>query len=219
MRAPRLASLGVALCAIALHTSAQPTESTPALSAASLYNAGNAYARAGKPGLAVLNFERARMLAPADADIAANLATVRRSAHLSASSPSRMERLLLLASPDFFAWLGVLGVLVAGAGSVALVGARRWRGVAVAAVVVGGSGAAICVANLILWWPTLHAAVIITPDTPVRVAPAPMGDSLFALHEAEVVGIDAEHEGFLLVRTSSGRSGWVAVANLARIVP
>jgi hypothetical protein len=46
-----------------------------------------------------------------------------------------------------------------------------------------------------------------------------MGDSLFALHEAEVVGIDAEHEGFLLVRTSSGRSGWVAVANLARIVP
>jgi len=218
MRASRLATLCLALWALAWHAPARADESTPPLSAASLYNAGNAYARAGHPGLAVLNYERARLLTPDDADLAANLATVRSSAHLSAPAPSGVAHLLLVASPDFFAWIGVLGVLFAGAGSVAVV-ARRWRRTAAAAIVVGGLGVAVCVANVILWWPTLHAAVIITPDAPVRVAPAPMGDSLFALHEADVVGIEAEHEGFFLVRTSSARTGWVAAANLARIVP
>ena len=33
----------------------------------------NSYARAGKPGLAVLNYERAALLAPDDPDINANL--------------------------------------------------------------------------------------------------------------------------------------------------
>jgi len=34
-------------------------------SAAGLYNLANSYARAGQPGMAVLNYERARLLAPA----------------------------------------------------------------------------------------------------------------------------------------------------------
>ncbi len=56
----------------------------PGYSAAALYNQGNAYARAGKPGLAVLNYERAALLAPDDPDIAANLQYVQRAAHIAA---------------------------------------------------------------------------------------------------------------------------------------
>ena len=87
MRASRLATLGLALGAIAWQAPAQAADSTPPLSAASLYNVGNAYARAGKPGLAVLNYERARLLTPDDPDLAANLATVRRSAHVATTTP------------------------------------------------------------------------------------------------------------------------------------
>jgi hypothetical protein len=218
-RASRLASLSLALFAIALHVPAPAADATPTLSAASLYNEGNAYARAGKPGLAVLNYERARLLAPGDADLAANLAMVRRSAHVATATPSGVAQLLLLASPNFFACLGVVGVLVAGFGLLgAMRGARRRRA-AVVLLVVGCTAVVITLADVLVWWPTLHAGVIITPDAPVRVAPAPMGDSLFALREAELVRIEAEHEGFLLVRTSSARTGWVAAANLARIVP
>src|ERR1700688_1343375 len=46
-------------------------------SAPALYNLANSFARAGKPGLAVLNYERARLLDPKDLDIEANLRHVR----------------------------------------------------------------------------------------------------------------------------------------------
>src|SRR6202161_2860169 len=54
--------------------------SPPRYSADGLYNLANSYARAGKPGLAVLNYERAALLAPDDPDINANLAYVRTAA-------------------------------------------------------------------------------------------------------------------------------------------
>ena len=38
------------------------SESTTGYSAAGLYNLGNSYARAGKPGMAILNYERASLL-------------------------------------------------------------------------------------------------------------------------------------------------------------
>src|ERR1700680_589979 len=55
-------------------------------SASPLYTSANAYARAGKPGLAVLNYERASLLAPDDPDVAANLRFVRESAHVAVES-------------------------------------------------------------------------------------------------------------------------------------
>ena len=58
----------------------------PRYSADGLYNLANSYARAGKPGLAVLNYERAALLAPYDPDIAANLEYVRTSAHVDRKS-------------------------------------------------------------------------------------------------------------------------------------
>jgi hypothetical protein len=46
-----------------------------------------------------------------------------------------------------------------------------------------------------------------------------MGDPLFILKEAETVKMGAEHEGFALVQTRAGRTGWAARASLAPIVP
>ena len=50
-----------------------PAPAQAGYSAATLYNYANAFARAGKPGFAVLNYERARLLDPSDPDIDANL--------------------------------------------------------------------------------------------------------------------------------------------------
>src|SRR3982074_279247 len=49
----------------------QSVPAQPGYSAPALYNLANAYARAGKPGLAVLNYERAKLLDPSDPDVAA----------------------------------------------------------------------------------------------------------------------------------------------------
>ncbi|MCI5132521.1 MAG: hypothetical protein D3904_13660, partial [Candidatus Electrothrix sp. EH2] len=52
------------------------------VSAPLLYNLANTYAAAGQVGPAILNYERARHLAPGDADIQGNLAQIRKDAGL-----------------------------------------------------------------------------------------------------------------------------------------
>jgi hypothetical protein len=187
-------------------------------SAAALYNSGNAYARAGKPGLAVLNYERASLLAPDDPDIDANLRFVRESSHVAAEPRRWSDPLVRVARPAVVAWLGVAGVILIGAGLVArfLAARRRTRR---AAMIAGAALVAFTVGNGLVLWPKLHEAVILDAATPARASPVPMGDPLFTLPEAETVRITAEHEDFVLVRTGAGRSGWVSRANLAAVVP
>jgi hypothetical protein len=188
-------------------------------SAAGLYNLANSYARAGKPGMAVLNYERARLLAPNDPDIDANLRYVRESSRLPSESRNWFDRTFRLASPALLAWIGVNGLLIAGGSLLAGRFYFRYRWLRLATTIAGIAMAALTVGNGILVWPKLHEAVVITATTPVRVSPVPMGDPLFVLPEAETVRMTAEHEGFVLVQTRAGRTGWVSRSNLAPVVP
>src|ERR1700719_4791679 len=77
-------------------------------SATALYNLGNAYMRQGKPGMAVLNYERANLLSPNDPDIDANLSYVRAASHMPAPPRSPFERLTRIVNPLPMFWLGVL---------------------------------------------------------------------------------------------------------------
>lgn len=187
--------------------------------AVGLYNLANSYARAGKPGMAVLNYERARLLAANDPDIEANLQFVRSSAHLPAETRSTFDRVARTASPFLAAWIGITGLIILGACVLAgRSSARHWR-LRLAGILLGLCLVSLTVCNGIALWPKLHAGVVIVAATPVRVSPVPMGDSLFTLAEGETVKLAAEHEGFTLIRTRSGRSGWVSKANVAPIVP
>ena len=206
-----LAVLGVCLAG----TTAPPAS----YSATALYNLGNSYARAGKTSLAVLNYQRARLLAPSDADIAANLRFVRESAKLPADAPTWFERAFEFTSPTILYWSGISGILLAGccllAGRLA-VGVRSLRRLGIG---VGVALAGVTVCNAMALWPLRHAGVILTAATPVRVSPVPMGDPLFTLPEAETVQMTDAHEGFVLIQTRAGKTGWVAAANLAPVVP
>jgi hypothetical protein len=191
----------------------------PDHSAAAFYNAANGYARAGKTGLAVLYFERAQVLAPSDADIAANLRLVREAAHLPDAAPSVFERAVTFAAPAAFAWLGVGGMIGIGAG--VLLGRRRPGGVwqSTLLLTAGALCISLTVANGVALWPRLHGAVVITPDASVRATPAPMSDELFRISEGDTVRVEAEHEDFLFVRTAQAREGWVARAALGLVMP
>jgi hypothetical protein len=188
-------------------------------SAAALYNLGNAYARAGKPSLAVLNYQRARLLAPFDADLEANLRFVRESAKLPADPPTWFERTFEFASPTALYWSGSFGVLLAGACLLAGRLTPRARGLRRLGIAVGVALAGVTVGNAMALRPLLHAGVILTAATPVRVTPVPMGDPLFTLPEADTVQMTDAHEGFVLIETRAGKTGWVAAANLAPVVP
>ena len=188
-------------------------------SAAQLYNWANAYARSGKPGLAVLNYERARLLAPDDPDIEANLRRVRETSGLPPVNRSAIERMAARLSPRSLAWVGVLGLLMTGFSLLARVGQKPKRRKLAALAVAGALLVAVSAADAVALWPIIHQAVVITPSTPVRVSPVTTEEPLFVLPEASIVTPRAQHEGFVLVRTTGGRSGWVPLANLARIVP
>ena len=208
-------ALSLALLAAPVH--AQPAQA--GYSAAGLYNLANAYARQGKPGMAVLNYERASLLSPNDPDIDANLNYVRASSHLPAPSRSAFERMVRVASPFVLSWIGVMGLVIVGVSALAAQLASRHRWVHRLGMLLGICMLSLTVANGIALWPMLHEGVVISGAAAVRVSPVPMGDSLFVLPEAETVKIAAEHEGFLLIQTGAGRTGWVSRPNIASVVP
>jgi hypothetical protein len=191
----------------------------PRFSADALYNLGNSYARAGRTGLAVLNYERASLLAPNDPDIDANLESVRAASHLPSTPKGTLARLLTIPSAGLVSWLALFGGIVAGA---ALLAARVWipyrwvgRGVAVLGIAPMG----LAVGHAMALWPTLHAAVVVTNAAPARVTPVPMGDPLFTLPEGETVTLTAQHEQFLLIQTRTGKTGWVSGTEVVPVVP
>jgi hypothetical protein len=210
---------GISLIAFAMVGSAShAATATAGYSAPALYNLANAYARAGNPGLAVLNYERAKLLAPNDPDIDANLRQVRQASGLPPESRGRFERMTGFASPQLLAWAGVLGLAVAGGGALARLRYKTHRRKFLAVTVLGVSLVGLSVADGIALWPVMHEAVI-THAAPVRVSPVPIEEPLFVLPEAAIVRISAEHDGFVLIRADSGRTGWVPGADLVSIVP
>src|SRR5215469_11427931 len=210
---------GLALCGG--QTLSQPSQ--PPLqarySADGLYNLANSYARAGKPGLAVLYYERAALLAPDDRDIKANLENVRAAAHVPTEPRKRFTRIAGAASPALAAWLGVVGIALVGAGLLARRITPRFRRALTCSILLGIALIALTVSNAMLLWPRMHEAVVLIDQTPARVSPVPMGDAGFVLPEAATVTVTAEHEDFLLIRTRDGLTGWVARANLGVVVP
>jgi hypothetical protein len=192
---------------------------TPPYSPDALYNLANSYARAGKPGLAVLNYKRAALLAPNDPDISANLDYVRTTSNVPSEPQTRFTRIAQLVSPAQAAWLGVLGIALSGAGLLVNKVTRRYRGLRTTSILIGIGLISLTACNAALLWPRMCEAVIMINETPARVSPVPMGDTAFQLREAETVTISAQHEDFILIRTRSGRTGWVARAYLAPVLP
>lgn len=215
----RWRGMGLVICLLLAAADVRAAPPPSVYSSAALYNLANSYARAGKPGMAVLNYQRASLLAPNDPNIEANLSHVRAAAHLPVDSPAGFERFARIAGPYPIFWIGILGLVVVGASLIAAQLSMRNRGLRIAAMLLGLCMLALPVCNAIALWPVLHEAVVIAAATPARVSPVPMAESLFALPEGETVRITAQHEGFTLIETRTGRTGWVADANLAPIVP
>jgi hypothetical protein len=203
------------LSSVRAHSESEPV----GYSAAGLYNLGNSYARAGKPGMAILNYERASLLAPGDPDIQANLRFVRASAHLPAETPDTLDRVAKIASPLWMSWLGLLGLVMLGASVIIAQLSSRHRLARGAAALLGATMVGLTLCSGLALGSRLHEGVVIAAATPVRVSPVPMGDPLFSLPEGEKVKITAEHEGFALIETRAGRAGWISNSNLAPIVP
>lgn len=187
-------------------------------SAPALYDLGNFYARAGRPAMAVLNYERARILAPTDPDIQKNLSHVRESVGLPALHTGWLSQHDRLANPNLLYWIGVFGLTIAGAALLLLRARSKHRALLTGGAVVGGLMMALSLGDAIATASTLHEYVVMAA-TPAHTSPISAVEPLFTLPLADVVNVRDEHQDFALIRDTQGREGWVAVKDLASVIP
>jgi tetratricopeptide (TPR) repeat protein len=178
-------------------------------SAPVLFNLGNAFYRAGRFGAAILNYERALVLAPQDPNVAANLRLAREQAGVTAPLPNAIEQAARALSPNTIAWMGSAAL----AAFCLALGLRRFRPqFSPAKVIVGiAAGVLLTVAAMFaLRWREFNQAIVTVAQAPARIAPASTAAETFALKAGEPVTAGKTYGQFILVRTPDGRSGWVS---------
>jgi tetratricopeptide (TPR) repeat protein len=185
-------------------------------SAPLLFNLGNAWLRLGKPGPAILAYERALVLEPRSAPIEANLAAAQQRAGLTPEVLGSWQAAARYFSFDTYVWaaLGAVWVLCAALVMLCLQRAARRIGrvlilVAVLTLCASADAAVLC-------WPDLSRAVVQTPVT-LQLAPAASAAVSGALREGEVVWLQDRYGGFDFVRTTDGHTGWISDQSVAAV--
>ena len=188
-------------------------------SAELLFNLGNAYFRDGQVGAAILNYERAQLLAPNDPDIVANLNFARRQAGLFVERSSWIQEAARFFSMNGWAVLGT-GALVLLCGFIAAAQFYPRHRLYVR-LFTGVAALALCAAlvGIALQLETLDRAVVTSQEAVARISPFEAAKSAFVLSAGEVVEIEKEHAGFLLVENRDQRSGWVSKEQIQPVVP
>jgi tetratricopeptide (TPR) repeat protein len=176
-----------------------------------LFNLGNAWLRLGNPARAILNYERALVLSPRSAAIAANLAAAQQRAGLMPQGVGPWLAAARYFSFDTYLWagLGALWVLCAALILMCLHGTAR----RIARPLILLAVLTLCVSAdaAVLEWPDLQRAVVMAPAV-MHLAPAPSAATSGTLQEGEVVWLQGQYAGFNFVRTADGRTGWLAAA-------
>lgn len=202
---------------------------TEGVAAEVYYNLGNCYYKLDQIPLAVLNYERAFLLDPGDADIRANLALARGKTIDKVVPPSEMffvtwwRDLTHCMSMNAWATLGIvafclmlLGVLV-----YMLMPQLTMRKVgvygAMSALVV------VVIANLAALSQHVglahrNTAIILSPVVTVKSSPSGKSTDLFLIHEGSKVEIlDGTMQEWMEVKLEEGKQGWIPVSSAAVI--
>ena len=191
------------------------------------YNIGNAYFKANELGRAILYYERARRLAPGDADILANLELAR---SLGADEIVPLPRFWLFRVGSW--WMNLfprsllIGLTAAGylmtAGAVVVLvlrpGAASWarRAAVAGGILVLLLGATLAVRETGLGQAPL--AVVLAAEVGVQSAPSDdPALQLFVIHEGTRVRVDRRSEEWLEVVLDDGKVGWVRAEVLEEV--
>ena len=194
------------------------------------YNLANAYFKAGRLGLAVLNYERALALMPGDADTRANL-TFANELIADAVEPPPLPLLIRWAvdlyrrlRPGVAARILTVSFLLAGI-TVTLLVADRWsdlRSFVLASVLVFGSISVLSVLALATKLVTASKtveAIVLTENAYVRSGPGEANPRLAEIHEGLKVRVLSEREGWYQVSLANGLTGWMQQDNVETIQP
>jgi tetratricopeptide (TPR) repeat protein len=184
------------------------------------FNLGNANARVGANGLAILDFERALALEPAHSEAKANLKFLRDQSVAKLPVETWKERA--------FGALTLNGWIIAAAGAgwilllfivVPMITARRRTAVGVFASILTLFAFGYAVAGVWFASRDLNAAIVIVKQTDARRAPADRADLADVLPLGSKVRWLSERSGWVECELPDGSRGWVPVGSVERIRP
>lgn len=182
-------------------------------------NLAAVYAQMGKTGLAVVNYQRAAFLAPADPEIQANLHSLQKQAGI---FPSESKAIKLLAfSLSQQQWSSVLLIgLAACALAITcfyreVLSHRLFYGSVLVAVLMIGCSVAALITQQHRW----QAAVVIAADTHLLISPFTGAGSVAQIDEGRLVYIERKHAEFVAVIDDAGKKGWLPKAAIEKILP
>lgn len=187
-------------------------------SASVLFNLANARQREGQLGQAILNYERAALLSPHDADIAVNLRAARQNAGVEVKPESALRTAANTLTIN--AWFGLAAVALFL--SVVAWPLKLLRPQARRALNMGGAMAAVAFVGaftaLGLRSTELSRAVVVS-EAVAMVSPVTVAEPVFRLQTGEVVTLLKTHGDFSLVANPVGQKGWVKASAIARVIP
>jgi len=180
------------------------------------YNLANAEARSGHPGLAMLNYERARYLAPGDADIDHNLQLARKQAGLEPNS-YRWWQIVLL-SINWTVWLGLIStclvlLLLALIGTSWKIGPPALRPVCkgiffvcIPLALLFGFVELACVG----FNNRIEGVIVAPKEATLRQSPFESSDNIGTIPEGELVTVEDRHNDYFRIEARGDHHfGWV----------
>lgn len=188
-------------------------------SANALYNLGNSYSGAGHPGRAILAYERALRLAPADSDILNNLATVKKDLGLFDREQTLGEQLIGTLSINQWSLLGLaaLGALT----GITLISLRK----KVSPGAMRATVAISLVTIVLSCYCTFHqyrnwtGSIVTTAGNRLMISPFEGAASVGDIKPGRKVTIRERYGSFVNVEDDSKRRGWLPETVIEPIIP
>ena len=192
------------------------------------FNLGNAYYKSGQYTSSILNYERAKLLAPDDEDISFNLEVANQKVVDSIQELPGIfivrwwDSLVNSQTTDTWAVISIISFLVfltmmgfyffARTGSVKRI--TFWSGcLLILLTIFSWSFAAKQKSRLVN-----HAyAIVMSPTVTVKSSPAESGTNLFVVHEGLKVKITDKLGDWVEIRLADGNKGWLLKESIERI--
>ena len=192
------------------------------------YNLGNAYFKTGQVTLAILNYERAKLLAPNDEDIQFNLELANQHV-VDAIEPLPQvffvrwwKNLANLASVDNWAIISVssfiIFLLLAGIFVFTRATTTKrmtfWLGILVFIISIFSFNFAASQKKQL----TQHEyAIVVQPSITVKSSPSETGTDIFVIHEGLKVQIKDSLGSWREIRLADGNQGWLPANSIVQI--
>ncbi len=184
-----------------------------------LYNMGSAYYHLGDFPSALLAYERALTLEPGNPDVLANLEKVLNNSNLfrptlslpqefAYSLPVNVWLILIIIGSAFITLAGLLIKL-----------APKLSPFPNLVLYLSIPFLIVCAIALMLWKQDFNRALILLPETVIKVAPTESANVLDTVPNGTWVEVLETHAPFHYIRTESKQEGWVDDLSLGKVWP